>query len=76
MTHFLIGLTLQHTLKVFSLFGCFRFNGGLVFGVVAMVGSVVLLIKTLQQTFAQMTTDNPRIGGQQALQVVVSKKTW
>uniref|UniRef100_A0A3Q1EVV9 Membrane-bound transcription factor site-2 protease n=1 Tax=Acanthochromis polyacanthus TaxID=80966 RepID=A0A3Q1EVV9_9TELE len=33
-----------------------------------MLGSVVLLIKTLQQTFAQMTTDNPRIGGQQALQ--------
>uniref|UniRef100_A0A3B5AHC1 Membrane-bound transcription factor site-2 protease n=1 Tax=Stegastes partitus TaxID=144197 RepID=A0A3B5AHC1_9TELE len=40
------------------------FNSGLMFGIVAMVGSVVLLIKTLQQTFAQMTTDNPRIGGQ------------
>uniref|UniRef100_A0A3Q1FNA0 Membrane-bound transcription factor site-2 protease n=1 Tax=Acanthochromis polyacanthus TaxID=80966 RepID=A0A3Q1FNA0_9TELE len=48
-----------------------EFSGGLVFGVVSMLGSVVLLIKTLQQTFAQMTTDNPRIGGQQALQVVV-----
>jgi len=36
-----------------------------------MFGSVVLLIKTLQQTYAQMTTDNPRIGGEQALQVVV-----
>ncbi|GLD69166.1 membrane-bound transcription factor site-2 protease isoform X1 [Lates japonicus] len=47
------------------------FNSGLVFGMVAMLGSVVLLIKTLQQTLAQMTTDNPRIGGQQALQVVV-----
>ncbi|KAM9337786.1 membrane-bound transcription factor site-2 protease isoform 2-T2 [Symphorus nematophorus] len=47
------------------------FNSGLVFGIVAMLGSVVLLIKTLQQTLAQMTTDNPRIGGQQALQVVV-----
>ncbi|CAG5896227.1 unnamed protein product [Menidia menidia] len=47
------------------------FNSGLVFGVVAMFGSVVLLVRTLQQTYAQMTTDNPRIGGQQALQVVV-----
>uniref|UniRef100_A0A3Q1JDW5 Membrane-bound transcription factor site-2 protease n=1 Tax=Anabas testudineus TaxID=64144 RepID=A0A3Q1JDW5_ANATE len=47
------------------------FNSGLVFGIIAMLGSVVLLIKTLQQTLAQMTTDNPRIGGQQALQVVV-----
>uniref|UniRef100_A0AAV2K5P3 Endopeptidase S2P n=1 Tax=Knipowitschia caucasica TaxID=637954 RepID=A0AAV2K5P3_KNICA len=47
------------------------FNSGLVFGVVSMVGSVVLLVKTLQQTLAQMTTDNPRIGGQQTLQVVV-----
>uniref|UniRef100_A0A3Q3W0C1 Membrane-bound transcription factor site-2 protease n=1 Tax=Mola mola TaxID=94237 RepID=A0A3Q3W0C1_MOLML len=47
------------------------FNSGLVFGVVAMLGSVLLLIKTLQQTLAQMTTNNPRIGGQQALQVVV-----
>ncbi|KAI3355442.1 hypothetical protein L3Q82_018278 [Scortum barcoo] len=47
------------------------FNSGLVFGVVAMLGSVVLLTRTLQQTLAQMTTDNPRMGGQQALQVVV-----
>ncbi|XP_077365695.1 membrane-bound transcription factor site-2 protease [Festucalex cinctus] len=47
------------------------FNSGLVFGVVAMLVSVVLLVKTLQQTLAQMTTDNPRIGAQQALQVVV-----
>uniref|UniRef100_A0A1A8EJV4 Membrane-bound transcription factor site-2 protease n=1 Tax=Nothobranchius korthausae TaxID=1143690 RepID=A0A1A8EJV4_9TELE len=47
------------------------FNSGLVFGIAAMVGSVVLLIKTLQQTYAQMTTNNPRIGGQQVLQVVV-----
>ncbi|KAF0028478.1 hypothetical protein F2P81_019565 [Scophthalmus maximus] len=39
------------------------FNSGLVFGVVAMVGSVVLLTKTLQQTLAQMTSDNPRMGG-------------
>lgn len=48
-----------------------RFNGGLVFGIVAMLGSVVLLIQTLQQTLAQMTTNNPRMGAQQALQVVV-----
>ncbi|CAN9506032.1 unnamed protein product [Ophioblennius macclurei] len=47
------------------------FSGGLVFGVASMLGSVLLLIRTLQQTYAQMTTDNPRIGGQQALQVVV-----
>uniref|UniRef100_A0A3Q3LTK9 Membrane-bound transcription factor site-2 protease n=1 Tax=Mastacembelus armatus TaxID=205130 RepID=A0A3Q3LTK9_9TELE len=39
------------------------FNSGLVFGIAAMLGSVVLLIKTLQQTLAQMTTSNPRIGG-------------
>uniref|UniRef100_A0A3Q0SY90 Membrane-bound transcription factor site-2 protease n=1 Tax=Amphilophus citrinellus TaxID=61819 RepID=A0A3Q0SY90_AMPCI len=47
------------------------FSSGLVFGIAAMLGSVVLLIRTLQQTVTQMTTDNPRIGGQQALQVVV-----
>lgn len=47
------------------------FNSGLVFGVLSMVGSVVLLVKTLQQTLAQMTSDNPRIGGPQTLQVVV-----
>nr|CBN82180.1 Membrane-bound transcription factor site-2 protease [Dicentrarchus labrax] len=48
------------------------FSSGLVFGIIAMVGSVVLLTKTLQQTLAQMTTDNPRIGSQQALQVVTT----
>ncbi|XP_024136193.1 membrane-bound transcription factor site-2 protease [Oryzias melastigma] len=47
------------------------FSSGLVFGVGAMLGSVVLLVRTLQQTYAQMTTDNPRMGTQQALQVVV-----
>ncbi|XP_063730150.1 LOW QUALITY PROTEIN: membrane-bound transcription factor site-2 protease [Eleginops maclovinus] len=47
------------------------FNSGLVFGVMAMVGSVVLLIRTLQQTLAQMTSDNPRMGSQQTLQVVI-----
>lgn len=49
-----------------------RFSSGLVFGVVSMLGSVVLLIRTLQQTITQMTTNNPGAGGQQALQVVVS----
>ncbi|XP_053268334.1 membrane-bound transcription factor site-2 protease [Pleuronectes platessa] len=47
------------------------FNSGLVFGIVSMVGSVGLLVKTLQQTLAQMTSDNPRMESQQALQVVV-----
>ncbi|XP_034416451.1 membrane-bound transcription factor site-2 protease isoform X1 [Cyclopterus lumpus] len=48
------------------------FNSGLAFGVVSMAGSVVLLAKTLQQTLAQMTADDPRrVGGQQALQVVI-----
>ncbi|XP_077480674.1 membrane-bound transcription factor site-2 protease [Stigmatopora argus] len=47
------------------------FNSGLVFGVAAMLASVALLVKTLQQTLAQMTSDNPRIGAQQGLQVVV-----
>lgn len=56
---------------LYQFFISIRFNSGLVFGIVAMLGSVVLLTKTLQQTLAQMTTDNPRIGGQQALQVVV-----
>lgn len=45
------------------------------FGIVAMLGSVVLLIQTLRQTLAQMTTNNPRMGAQQALQVVVCTKT-
>ncbi|XP_049605011.1 membrane-bound transcription factor site-2 protease [Syngnathus scovelli] len=47
------------------------FNSGLVFGVAAMLASAVLLVKTLQGTLAQMTSDNPRMGAQQALQVVV-----
>nr|XP_020458153.1 membrane-bound transcription factor site-2 protease [Monopterus albus] len=47
------------------------FSGGMAILLLAVLESVVLLIKTLQQTLAQMTTDNPRIGGQQALQVVV-----
>ncbi|XP_075903471.1 membrane-bound transcription factor site-2 protease [Nelusetta ayraudi] len=47
------------------------FNSGLLFGIFAMLGSVVLLVQTLQQTLAQMTTNNPRMGSQQTLQVVV-----
>ncbi|KAG7524751.1 membrane-bound transcription factor site-2 protease [Solea senegalensis] len=47
------------------------FTSGLVFGIVAMLGSVVLLVRTLQQTLTQMTTNNPRVASQQALQVVV-----
>ncbi|XP_062335514.1 membrane-bound transcription factor site-2 protease [Osmerus eperlanus] len=47
------------------------FSSGLVFGVVSMVGSVVLLGRTLQQTLAQMTSDNPQGANQQTLQVVV-----
>lgn len=45
------------------------------FGIIAMLGSVVLLIQTLQQTLAQMTSNNPRMGAQQALQVVVCTDT-
>lgn len=51
-----------------------RFNSGLLFGIFAMLGSVVLLVKTLQQTLAQMTTNNPRMGAQQTLQVVVCRQ--
>ncbi|KAM6953542.1 membrane-bound transcription factor site-2 protease [Aplochiton taeniatus] len=47
------------------------FSSGLVFGVVSMLGSVLLLIRTLQQTLAQMTSGNPKGTNQQALQVVV-----
>ncbi|XP_023700944.1 membrane-bound transcription factor site-2 protease [Paramormyrops kingsleyae] len=47
------------------------FSAGMVFGVLAMFGSVVLLTRTLLQTLAQMLSDSPAGGGQQALQVVV-----
>ncbi|XP_045567815.1 membrane-bound transcription factor site-2 protease isoform X2 [Salmo salar] len=48
-----------------------RFTSGLVFGLVSMCGSVVLLIRTLQQTVHQMTSDHPQGANQQTLQVVV-----
>ncbi|XP_029104551.1 membrane-bound transcription factor site-2 protease isoform X4 [Scleropages formosus] len=47
------------------------FTAGMVFGVVAMFGSVVLLSRTLMQTLAQMMSESPAGTGQQALQVVV-----
>ncbi|XP_010864568.2 membrane-bound transcription factor site-2 protease isoform X1 [Esox lucius] len=48
------------------------FTSGLVFGVVSMCGSVVLLVRTLQQTLHQMTSDLQTQGAsQQTLQVVV-----
>ncbi|XP_045567820.1 membrane-bound transcription factor site-2 protease isoform X6 [Salmo salar] len=47
------------------------FTSGLVFGLVSMCGSVVLLIRTLQQTVHQMTSDHPQGANQQTLQVVV-----
>lgn len=54
-----------------------RFSAGMVFGVLAMFGSVVLLTRTLLQTLAQMLSDSPAGGGQQALQVVVrSNPPW
>ncbi|KPP58803.1 membrane-bound transcription factor site-2 protease-like [Scleropages formosus] len=50
------------------------FTAGMVFGVVAMFGSVVLLSRTLMQTLAQMMSESPAGTGQQALQVVVSSR--
>ncbi|KAL1006228.1 hypothetical protein UPYG_G00069510 [Umbra pygmaea] len=48
------------------------FTSGLVFGIVSMCGSVVLLVRTLQQTLHQMTSDQePQGANQQTLQVVV-----
>ena len=55
-------------------YAVYRFSSGLVFGMVSMVGSVVLLGRTLQQTLAQMTSDNPQGANQQTLQVVVSTR--
>ncbi|MGH0175925.1 UNVERIFIED_CONTAM: hypothetical protein FKN15_072137 [Acipenser sinensis] len=49
-----------------------RFNLGMVFGVVAMFGSIILLTKTLMQTLAQMMTDSPEGSNEQMLQVVGS----
>ena len=45
----------------------------MVFGVVAMFGSVVLLSRTLMQTLAQMMAETPEGSHEQVLQVVVSR---
>ncbi|XP_062841539.1 membrane-bound transcription factor site-2 protease [Trichomycterus rosablanca] len=47
------------------------FSAGMVFGVVAMFGSVVLLGRTLLQTLAQMMSEMPEGSHEQVLQVVV-----
>ncbi|XP_006627811.1 membrane-bound transcription factor site-2 protease isoform X1 [Lepisosteus oculatus] len=47
------------------------FNLGMIFGVVAMFGSIVLLTKTLLQTLAQMLSESPEGSNEQMLQVVV-----
>ncbi|KAM6447160.1 membrane-bound transcription factor site-2 protease isoform 1-T1 [Liasis olivaceus] len=47
------------------------FNIGMVFGIAAMFGSVVLLGKTLMQTLSQMLTESPASQNDQMLQVVV-----
>lgn len=44
----------------------------MVFGVIAMFGSVVLLSRTLHQTLKQMTSEAPEGSHEQVLQVVVS----
>ncbi|NWS38718.1 MBTP2 protease, partial [Probosciger aterrimus] len=48
------------------------FSIGMVFGIVAMFGSVVLLGKTLMQTLTQMLTEAPKAQNDRMLQVVVS----
>ncbi|NXD06698.1 MBTP2 protease, partial [Nothocercus nigrocapillus] len=48
------------------------FSIGMVFGIVAMFGSVVLLGKTLMQTLTQMLTEAPKAQNDRVLQVVVS----
>ncbi|XP_060755693.1 membrane-bound transcription factor site-2 protease isoform X2 [Neoarius graeffei] len=47
------------------------FSAGMVFGVVAMFGSVLLLGRTLLQTLAQMMAETPDGSHEQVLQVVV-----
>lgn len=44
----------------------------MVFGIVAMFGSVILLGKTLLQTLTQMLTEAPKAQNDRMLQVVVS----
>ncbi|NXS44665.1 MBTP2 protease, partial [Balaeniceps rex] len=48
------------------------FSIGMVFGIVAMFGSVILLGKTLMQTLTQMLTEAPKAQNDRMLQVVVS----
>ncbi|NXS17134.1 MBTP2 protease, partial [Mystacornis crossleyi] len=48
------------------------FSIGMVFGIVAMFGSVILLGKTLLQTLTQMLTEAPKAQNDRMLQVVVS----
>jgi len=45
---------------------------GMVFGIAAMFGSVILLGKTLMQTLTQMLTEAPTAPNDRMLQVVVS----
>ncbi|XP_029459257.1 LOW QUALITY PROTEIN: membrane-bound transcription factor site-2 protease [Rhinatrema bivittatum] len=47
------------------------FSLGMVFGIIAMFGSVILLGKTLLQTLAQMMTESPAAQSDRMLQVVV-----
>ncbi|CAN8196782.1 unnamed protein product [Coccothraustes coccothraustes] len=47
------------------------FSVGMVFGIVAMFGSVILLGKTLLQTLTQMLTEAPKAQNDRMLQVVV-----
>ncbi|XP_030058114.1 membrane-bound transcription factor site-2 protease [Microcaecilia unicolor] len=47
------------------------FSLGMVFGIIAMFGSVILLGKTLLQTFSQMMTETPAAQNDRMLQVVV-----
>ncbi|KAH0624736.1 hypothetical protein JD844_032488 [Phrynosoma platyrhinos] len=54
-----------------SLASCRWFNMGMVFGIAAMFGSVILLGKTLLQTLSQMLTESPTGQNDQMLQVVV-----
>ncbi|KAJ7408331.1 hypothetical protein WISP_121715 [Willisornis vidua] len=48
------------------------FSVGMVFGIVAMFGSVILLGKTLMQTLTQMLTEAPKAQNDRMLQVVDS----
>ncbi|XP_043928221.1 membrane-bound transcription factor site-2 protease [Protopterus annectens] len=64
--------------RMFFKWGCWKprflymwFNLGMVFGVIAMFGSVLLLMRTLHQTLAQMIADVPAGQSDRLLQVVV-----